>query len=724
MAQKEAVLIILDLTHDLFLNGYENLKTMMQITNQLIVQKLLYYSKSDEVSVLLLNSGENANEDNMEIFIDFDGAKLEMVRKIKKFYDMMLQNQEFFKESKNPGDIFKSIEAGVGYFKDRYKDKKYSKKIFMITSGCSPTDYSDQHILHLSYLIAAEKILINIIALDFWRPDRDCTLNQSQKQTKFFLKLMITENEHSIRVFHKELALNILSDYRSKNVSSACKYKGEFELSPFCKLSIVCHRKTVKSNLTGFKKFSKLVPFSKDSKVGEIENQTGFVNPADPQLSFINPQELKRGYDYGQQTIKIDENASNMMKITSERCLKLLGFILENKIPRYYNMSCADCIFANEEQSSQLKAFNSLVLGMINTQKVALARFIPRKNDPPKLVVLYPRKKVTQISDKAIYMLYSLELPTIEDVREYVFGSTMKSNIVQQRLMGELIDRMDIKNFAEGNLDIEEEPSVEPLELLRPSSTFNPIIQVFNQKLLEKGLSNNAAHFNPEEVDPYISEYLNSEVKTHAKVNHLEKAIAENFDLQEHEITEKQQKVFWSKLIEEEEQNAVSNNVMEKLKNKDDDQITKNISLNHPISDFREMINYRKEDLVETAIKQMQAIVLDLVKGSVEGSFYEKAYDCLLVMRDGCVQEEEHELFNNFLINFKEKLLGIKNFKDFWKMLEINSITLITSAECSKSFFSQQEAIDFLTKIASNGTEQKDDAENNDEIFDLVNDLE
>jgi len=43
--------------------------------------------------------------------------------------------------------------------------------------------------------------------------------------------------------------------------------------------------------------------------------------------------------------------------------------------------------------------------------------------------------------------------------------------------------------------------------------------------------------------------------------------------------------------------------VIEKLKDVDDEEVTRKVSWNHPVSDFKEMINYRKEDLVLSACK-------------------------------------------------------------------------------------------------------------------------
>ena len=44
------------------------------------------------------------------------------------------------------------------------------------------------------------------------------------------------------------------------------------------------------------------------------------------------------------------------------------------------------------------------------------------------------------------------------------------------------------------------------------------------------------------------------------------------------------------------------------------------------------------------------------MSGSVEGSAFGKALECLDALRDGCISEEEADLYNTFLINFKKSL--------------------------------------------------------------------
>jgi len=53
------------------------------------------------------------------------------------------------------------------------------------------------------------------------------------------------------------------------------------------------------------------------------------------------------------------------------------------------------------------------------------------------------------------------------------------------------------------------------------------------------------------------------------------------------------------------------------------------------------MINEKRLDQVDIALLQIQKIILRLVDESLQGSFYEKAIDCLKEMRNACISQEE-----------------------------------------------------------------------------------
>lgn len=79
-------------------------------------------------------------------------------------------------------------------------------------------------------------------------------------------------------------------------------------------------------------------------------------------------------------------------------------------------MNGVDIILPVKSEKNE-RAFAAVVVGMIQSNKVLIAKIIERKNADPKLVALYPH-----ISKKKP-LLYMVQLPTSEDIRDYQFPS-------------------------------------------------------------------------------------------------------------------------------------------------------------------------------------------------------------------------------------------------------------------------------------------------------------
>jgi hypothetical protein len=81
------------------------------------------------------------------------------------------------------------------------------------------------------------------------------------------------------------------------------------------------------------------------------------------------------------------------------------------------------------EKESDRKLFTAIIYSMISLNKYAVARHVSRnakKGVHPKLVVLIPYRSAER------EMFYLIELPTVEDVRDYPFNSLKKSTDVQK----------------------------------------------------------------------------------------------------------------------------------------------------------------------------------------------------------------------------------------------------------------------------------------------------
>jgi len=146
------------------------------------------------------------------------------------------------------------------------------------------------------------------------------------------------------------------------------------------------------------------------------------------------------------------------------------------------------------------------------------------------------------------------------------------------------------------------------------------------------------------------------------------------------------------------ENTGVSDNKLEdKITNKKDD-VKKNISTLNPIDDFKEMVNYKYEDLATKAMEQMCEIIQKFINESFKGSYYIKAIDCLKVLRDACIDEDEAHFFNKFLESLKSSF-QVEKFMDWWKLVIDNRITLISKRENKTSMVSDDEAKKFFEAL-------------------------
>ena len=130
-------------------------------------------------------------------------------------------------------------------------------------------------------------------------------------------------------------------------------------------------------------------------------------------------------------------------------------------------------------------------------------------------------------------------------------------------------------------------------------------------------------------------------------------------------------------------------------KDEPDDSI-KQIGSVNPIEDFKKMINDRKIDRVQDALRQMQSIIERYVRCSLNGDLYEKAFDCLKSMRQACISEDEAPIFNKFMDKVKD-LFSIGPHQDFFGMMVRSKFSLITNVDSEiSSAVTEEEAREFL----------------------------
>ena len=124
-------------------------------------------------------------------------------------------------------------------------------------------------------------------------------------------------------------------------------------------------------------------------------------------------------------------------------------------------------------------------------------------------------------------------------------------------------------------------------------------------------------------------------------------------------------------------------------KDREDEDVPRLVGKDRPEDDFKRMIEYRREDLTDSAVEQMKRVIVELLDDS-----YDRAVECLSTLRRGCVQEDEGETFNEFIVELKG--MAMEQHMMFWTGIVQRGLTLINREETNSSRVTAQEAMAFL----------------------------
>lgn len=114
------------------------------------------------------------------------------------------------------------------------------------------------------------------------------------------------------------------------------------------------------------------------------------------------------------------------------------------------------------------------------------------------------------------------------------------------------------------------------------------------------------------------------------------------------------------------------------------------------------MVQDRTKDRVKDALAQLSEITEKYIRSSIDGDIYEKALECLQLLRETCISEDEAGTFNDFLKILKEKYHKSGEHRPFFDMLANNKVTLIDTLESNlSSVISPQQAEDFLKTFST-----------------------
>lgn len=723
---KEAVAIVLDVGRGMTEvppGEQSHLQVSLDAINMFLQRKLFSESK-DEVSLILFGTPDTAND-----LAAKDGYQnITVARPLGPVdWDLLKYIQNDVTSSDISADFLDALVVAMDHLTEAIKGKKgfgtASKRVILFSDVSG--EFGDDQLDDIMASFKESNFELTVIGPDLDDEDDtkkdDNTANghakpktPQQRAGETLLRHIIENIDGESYTFSE--VLPALSCFLSRQVRSAA-WKAQLEIGPSLKIPVCLFTRVKEVKAKSFKNV-----YAKDADAGIERLRTYHLN--DDEETEVEKSNTADGHRYGSTLVPFSEDDKEAMKYKTEKCFKVLGFTKSENVKRYQVMGDSTWICTAEQgDKAAVVALSAIIHALYETNMVAIVRRVYAGNGAVKLGCLIPQIKI-----KCEYLVY-LELPFVEDLRQFTFGSLALDDssaaVVNKKfipteeqlsLIDELIDTMDLSSAGKAE--------DEKIEALKPKLTFNPHLQRLFQCLQHRAM-------NPDEDLPELSPAIAASLNPPSDVAEKTKA-----------VTEKMKAVFKLEPVAKKEvatgdnifrdtaegepaakkpklttESDLSGGLPELLKPK----VTE-VGSTNPVEDFVALIAQKDEDKFNSAHRMMQDMIVKLVVDSFGTQFYPKAMDCLKSLRSESIKNGEPTMFNDFLLKLKDQL-SKENRTNFWQEFIVQEkLSLITKVECEESKSTQEEA-DQLLCAAPKVEEKKPTAEDTD-ANELLDELE
>lgn len=164
--------------------------------------------------------------------------------------------------------------------------------------------------------------------------------------------------------------------------------------------------------------------------------------------SLLLPSDTKRAQVYGKKQIVMEKNEVDEIKKFNDPGLVLMGFKPMDCLKLHHHIRPALFIYPEEEQISGSSClFTALLLKCSEKNVLALCRYIPRRNTPPRFVALVPQREVldqsqTQATPPGFHVIF---LPFADDIRTLDVHECPTASDEQVNKMKEIVHKLRFK---------------------------------------------------------------------------------------------------------------------------------------------------------------------------------------------------------------------------------------------------------------------------------------
>uniref|UniRef100_A0A8D2NK23 X-ray repair cross-complementing protein 5 n=1 Tax=Zosterops lateralis melanops TaxID=1220523 RepID=A0A8D2NK23_ZOSLA len=612
---------------------YESTCVFIPLLCSLYLQ--IFAESKDEVAVVLF--GTNGTCNSLASEDQYQNITVHRSLKLPDF-DLLEDIQNVIKAGSKQADFLDAIIVSMDLLQKQTIGKKYEKRhIELFTDLNSPVSEDQLGIIIANLKKTGTSLQFFLpfpASVDDGSGDASASvhahmhrntfprksLTEQQKQgIDVVRKLMYTLDEEGgleeIYTFRESLErLSMFKKIERKPMPWPC----QLTIGPNLSIRIVAYKSVTEEKV---KKLWSIVD-AKTFRKEDVQKETVYCLNDDDETE-VQKDDIIQGYRYGSDIVPFSKEDEEQMKYkTEEKCFSVLGFTRSSQV-HYYMGSQALKVFAAKGDEYAAVAFSALVRALDELKMVAIVRYVYNRRCNPQIGVAFPH-----IKDAYECLIY-VQLPYMEDLRQYVFSSLKNS-----KKYTPTADQLSAVESLMDSMNLVHEDGETSEDLFKPSKIPNPRFQRLYQCLQHKA-------FHPDKPLPPIDQHLLEMLEMPSVVRERCQAPLERvkalFPLKE----------VGKKKEEKTAQDIFKDNV-------------------NPAEDFRILVRKKNADFKDVSQQLINRIDQFLEnKGS---QYYMKGIDCIRVFREEAMKLSKVQCFNDFLQALKSKLED-KALSDFWEIM-------------------------------------------------------
>nr|XP_033785256.1 X-ray repair cross-complementing protein 6 [Geotrypetes seraphini]XP_033785257.1 X-ray repair cross-complementing protein 6 [Geotrypetes seraphini]XP_033785258.1 X-ray repair cross-complementing protein 6 [Geotrypetes seraphini] len=164
--------------------------------------------------------------------------------------------------------------------------------------------------------------------------------------------------------------------------------------------------------------------------------------------SLMLPSDTKRAQVYGNRKIVLEKEETEQVKHFDEPSLVLIGFKPLALLKKHHFVRPAQFLYPEESLvTGSTTLFNALLTQCLEREVMALCRYTPRRNIPPRFVALVPQEEKmdsqnVQVTSPGFHLMF---LPFIDDIRKLDISEKMRAGREQVEKMKEIVQKLRFK---------------------------------------------------------------------------------------------------------------------------------------------------------------------------------------------------------------------------------------------------------------------------------------